>query len=96
MISIVSDSYMYLFKYKQVMEKGTWDRVWLKKLLMSSGNSIIYGFFFTGLCGNARLADVGGPGFLLPLPQKDKVSIQCFYYLYFRKTRSLYNIKQNV
>ncbi|XP_062582567.1 ester hydrolase C11orf54 homolog [Saccostrea cucullata] len=25
-----------------------------------------------GLCGNARLADVGGPGFLLPLPQKDK------------------------
>lgn len=34
--------------------------------------------FFTGLCGNARLADVGGPGFLLPLPQKDKVSIQ-FY-----------------
>lgn len=31
---------------------------------------------FTGLCGNARLADVGGPGFLLPLPQKDKVSIQ--------------------
>lgn len=32
--------------------------------------------FFTGLCGNARLADVGGPGFLLPLPQKDKVSIQ--------------------
>lgn len=33
-------------------------------------------FFFTGLCGNARLADVGGPGFLLPLPQKDKVSIQ--------------------
>lgn len=34
------------------------------------------GFFFTGLCGNARLADVGGPGFLLPLPQKDKVSIQ--------------------
>lgn len=34
------------------------------------------GFFFTGLCGNARLADVGGPGFLLPLPQKDKVSLQ--------------------
>lgn len=25
------------------------------------------------MCGNARLADVGGPGFLLPLPQKDKV-----------------------
>ncbi|XP_056010765.1 ester hydrolase C11orf54 homolog isoform X2 [Ostrea edulis] len=26
----------------------------------------------SGLCGNARLADVGGPGFLLPLPKKDK------------------------
>lgn len=36
----------------------------------------LWGFFFTGLCGNARLADVGGPGFLLPLPQKDKVFIQ--------------------
>ncbi|KAK7089215.1 hypothetical protein V1264_024537 [Littorina saxatilis] len=26
-----------------------------------------------GICGSPRLADVGGPKFLLPLPQKDKV-----------------------
>lgn len=26
-----------------------------------------------GICGNARLADVGGPPFLLPLAQKDKI-----------------------
>lgn len=27
----------------------------------------------SGLCGNARLADVGGPPFLLPTAQRDKV-----------------------
>lgn len=26
-----------------------------------------------GICGNPRIADVGGPPFLLPLPQKDKL-----------------------
>lgn len=74
MISIITERYMYLLKCKQVMEKETWNRVWLKKSLRRTFNYLW--FFFTGLCGNARLADVGGPGFLLPLPQKDKVSIQ--------------------
>lgn len=74
-ISIIAERYMYIFKcIKQVMEKGTWDRVWLKKSLRRT--FIHLWVLFTGLCGNARLADVGGPGFLLPLPQKDKVSIQ--------------------
>ena len=27
-----------------------------------------------GLCGNARLADIGGPPFLFPMVQRDKVS----------------------
>lgn len=74
MISIITERYMYLLKCKQVMEKETWNRVWLKKSLRRTFNHLWV--LFTGLCGNARLADVGGPGFLLPLPQKDKVSIQ--------------------
>lgn len=75
MISIITEKYMYLFKCKRVMkrEPGT-ARVWLKKSLRRTFNYLWV--LFTGLCGNARLADVGGPGFLLPLPQKDKVSIQ--------------------
>lgn len=83
MISIVSDSYMYLFKYKQVMEKGTWDRVWLKKSLMSSGHLIIYELFFFL------------QGYVVMLAWQMWV-VPGFYYLYLRKTRSLYNIKQNV
>lgn len=28
---------------------------------------------FLGLCGNAKILDVGGPPYLLPLPQKNKI-----------------------
>ena len=38
----------------------------------------MYHFDIAGICGNARLADVGGPGFLLPLPQLNKVIISCY------------------
>ena len=36
----------------------------------------------SGICGSPRLADVGGPPYLLPLPQKDKVMIKTITYCF--------------
>ena len=30
-------------------------------------------FFVTGICGNARIVDIGGPKFLTPLPDLSKL-----------------------
>ena len=32
-------------------------------------------FYYVGICGKPRLADVGGPPFLIPTPQLDKVGL---------------------
>ena len=44
---------------------------------MKKKNHFIYFviYIYIGLCGNQRLADIGGPPFLIPIPQKDKVIV---------------------
>ena len=56
-------------------------------------------FLWKGICGSPKNLDVGGPPYLIPKPQKDKVgySFKSFYYIlifFFRKTLKccIYNI----